>query len=297
VEAKHRIGIWGAGAVGHMLAYLLSHYCQVRLQMVGRQGPQSLASELFWGDLSAQLNIPKIDPLEPELVLVALKAYDLYEALAKHLPTLQPGTVVVLLSNGYIEPVIAPLRNQYPDLIWRKGIVTKGIKLDGQGRFRMGPEGHVIWGGKTAATPVETYCFDQLASYGWSWSSSACDLRRSKWFFNSVLNTLCAVYRLPRNGDALDLFEADLEALAKEAYALGQELWPDWDFSWDFLWWELRRLIQMTAENENSMARDFRLGRRTEAESLSGCLSLSARADSYPLLQDFHRKISSKVFV
>ncbi len=288
-----QIGILGAGAVGHMLAYLLQEFTSYDVQILGREGPRPLKSQIVWGERALDLDIP-LRSGACQLLLVALKSYDIKAALREQLPHLAPGTPLVILSNGYIEPEIAELREPFAHLIWRKGIVTKGIKVDAEGRYRMGMQGEVIWGSREDPTAVESGCMRELAAFGWHWSADTCPLRKAKWYYNTVLNTLCAAYRLPRNGDALRLFEADGQALAHEVFTLGCELWPDWKAAEDELWWELRRLIQKTADNENSMARDVRLGRRTEADALSGCLRLSADPARYPLLISFHERVTGK---
>jgi ketopantoate reductase len=107
-----------------------------------------------------------------------------------------------------------------------------------------------------------------------------------------VLNTLSGANRLPSNGDAAKLFAQDLERLAQEVFALSRELWPDWQPSWTVLWTKLEQLIRSTATNENSMARDVRLGRKTEAEVLSGLVLQAKQPRSYPLLLDLHQRLS-----
>ena len=102
-----------------------------------------------------------------------------------------------------------------------------------------------------------------------------------------MINTLAAARRLPCNGDIL----ADLPMLTAvftEAWELGKTLWGSWPMKKDETYQALLRLIDATAKNENSMARDVRLGRRTESDYLAG---LAKDTRCFPLLTSLHRQL------
>ena len=63
----------------------------------------------------------------------------------------------------------------------------------------------------------------------------------------------------------------------------------DWPLAREDLYAAMLQLIEATASNENSMARDVRLGRPTESSFLAG-LAQDQRA--YPLLTSLHAEIS-----
>ncbi len=287
------IGIVGPGALGHMLSFFIQKAGNTPVQLIGRQGPQEIHAEIFWENSWQSCEVPLSD--EPcDMLLVVVKSYDLLVALENSLPRLKAGGVLVLLGNGYLEALVSELRQGQTQVLWRKGLVTRGVRLEGEKRFVLSSEGKILWGGRDPVHPLEQNLFDALQSFGFGWAQDACELRREKWFFNTVLNTLTGVYHLPSNGDALRLFAQELEVLAEEVFALGQELWPDWTKSWDQLWIRLLQLIKATENNENSMARDVRLGRRTEAAVLSGCLALAKNRSAYPLLEGFDRRLVSR---
>lgn len=284
------IGVVGPGAVGHMLSFFIQNSTRLPLQVLGRSGPQDMCAEIFWDNTWHQLKVEQNSSL-CELLLVVVKSYDLSTALAAALPRLKAGGTVVLLGNGYLENFIAPLRSQWPELRWRKGIVTRGVRLEALGRFVLSREGEVVWGSSEEPQGIERELTQALAEQGFRWDARSCELRKDKWFYNTVLNTLAGVYHLPSNGDATRLFSQELELLAQEVFALGKELWPEWSASWQRLWNGLLQLIQATASNENSMARDVRLGRKTEAAVLSGCIELAREPEKFPLLANYHRRL------
>ena len=77
------------------------------------------------------------------------------------------------------------------------------------------------------------------------------------------------------------------------AHALAGELWPEWKPAAPELWQNLLRLIAATADNENSMAADVRLGRRNEAAVLSGLVNKARDPQRYPLLLAYDQKLRS----
>lgn len=288
------IGIVGAGALGHMLGFFLKRERpDMPLLFIGREGPIATHALMEWQGHHYPLQVDK--PLREsscQILFLLVKSYQLEEALATSLPKLKAGGVLVILGNGYLEPLLAPWRARYPRVQWRKGIVTWGVRKSAGEPYVISRRGEMIWGGPEGPAEIETKICAALSAYGVAWSEESCRLRRRKWFCNTALNTICGVYRLPSNGLALSLFAQDLEALAREVMALGQEMWPDWQENWDSLWETLRALILATEGNENSMARDIRLGQKTEAEVLSGCIRLASKPGRYPLLATMHARLA-----
>ncbi len=286
------LGIIGPGALGHMLGFFLKKsQAELAFQMLAHEGPRVITAKILWQGQEFDLKIDQTQGL-CDTFIVLVKSYHLTEAMQQHLPRLHLGGTVILLGNGYLEPLLAPYRSARPDITWRKGLVTWGVKRDENDRYSLSPSGTIVWGGPGAPSSTEGLVLAALRDYGGQWAVDACDRRKAKWFCNTVLNTLCGAYRLPSNGAAWQLFRQDLEALSTEVYRLGREIWPEWTASKENLGETLRRLIEMTADNENSMARDLRLGRQTEADVLSGCLSLSAVPSRYSLLSSFHERVS-----
>ena len=203
----------------------------------------------------------------------------------------------MLLGNGYLEPGLAEIRRRFPDHKLRKGVVNRGARFTEDDALEISPKGEVIWGEfSQSASPWEKALLSRLESEGFAWDSHVCKARQDKWFCNTVLNTLCGVYRLKRNGDASML--NDYGELCHEVYELGSAFWPEWRGQEARLKAKLDALIVATGDNENSMARDMRLGRATEAEFLSGHVKAFPDASRrFPLLSAFHSQLTSRSIV
>lgn len=287
---ENYIGILGPGAVGHMLAFFFNRMEDIRVQLRGRHGPLSAAQPVFFQDLTHDLRLSVEEPA-PQLWFACLKAHALTDGLRPLLQEATAGAQIIILSNGYIEPILLPLRREYPSIILRKGLVTRGIKVGPAGSYVIGPNGQVIWGDERKASPLEEKIIQNLGMHGFQWNIQCCRLRREKWYYNTCLNTVCGVRRYARNGLAMEEGRDELEALSHEVLGLARELWPDWQPAQRELWQNLLRLIANTADNENSMAADVRLGRPTEASVLSGMVHQAHQPEAYPLLLAFDEKL------
>jgi ketopantoate reductase len=286
------LGILGPGAVGHMLAFFLNQVEGLRVQMRGRHGLLAAAHTVIFQDNPHHLRLSHEDP-PPRLWFACLKAHALTEGLRSLMQASAAGTQIIILSNGYIEPILMPLRREHPNIILRKGLVTRGIKAGPDGSYVIGPKGQVIWGDERTPSPLEDRIIRELSGQGFQWNVQSCRLRREKWYYNTCLNTLCGVRRYARNGMAAEEGRDELEALSHEVLGLSRELWPDWQPAARELWQNLLRLIANTAENENSMAADVRLGRPTEAAVLSGLVHEAHDPEVYPLLLAFDQKLQA----
>jgi ketopantoate reductase len=284
------VGILGPGAVGHMLAFFLNQLQGLTVQMRGRHGLLSTGQAVIFQNGPELLRL-SIEGPAPRLWFACLKAHALVDGVRALMQDLAAGSQIIILSNGYIEPLLLPLRRENPNIFLRKGLMTRGIKRDGAGAYVIGPKGQVIWGEDRNPSPLEERIIRELGRHGFQWSTQACRLRREKWYFNTCLNTLCGVHRYARNGLAAEEGRDELEGLSHEVLALARELWPDWQPAHRDLWQNLLRLIANTTDNENSMAADVRLGRPTEASVLSGLVHQSHDPAAYPILLALDQKL------
>ncbi|MBC7661851.1 MAG: ketopantoate reductase family protein [Chitinophagaceae bacterium] len=285
------VAIVGSGAVGQMLAYFLKKANITTVLCYGKGGVRSVVSKVKLRNAVEHFETESDGPL-PQLWFFTVKAYDLKAALDQWLLHIPRTAKIVILSNGYIEDEVAPFRKVFPASNIRKGVVSRGAKFAEDGSLEISSKGSVIWGGAIhTISPLEDAIFEALKDEGFAWSKDACDARKEKWYFNTVLNTLAGVYQLARNGDVPALAEYPL--LCHEVYVLGSVLWPDWKAKEDELKTKLDALVVMTAQNENSMAADIRLKRPTEAAYLSGHVKTIANAATLlPQLYCFNAKLS-----
>jgi ketopantoate reductase len=277
----------GDGAVGTALAWQIARRGLV-VQVEGRGGAR--CDPLLFKGIDGVLHriIPEKggSPRAAGMVMIAVKVYDLADVLAKWMPLI--GAVpCVIFCNGNWESIIKTYETQ-PRVNLRWGTCTLGVSADEQGVFcQTSEKGAFIWGppdklskSSELITPLE----EKLTTDGLSSSSTNLGVTmgwtpgmrwnvRKKWLFNTVINTACAFYRLPNNGALLEKL-ADVEAYFAEAMSLGTYLFKeDWPVSRDDAWRDLCALVQATRNNENSMARDVRLGRKTEVTFLAGLAS------------------------
>ena len=278
--------IIGNGAIGTALYHRLLGL-GLTVGFVTRQGP--VAWDAHFAGTPA-IAAPCIEPSSARVVLavVAVKAFDLESALAWTMQ-LPPGAVVWPLSNGAVTQIVLAAAGRRPDLQWRLGYCTFGVTALGASSYQAGSAG-----GELGIGPLHGADGPSPLEQGWiareplfRWHPRVIWMHRRKWLFNTVINTLAAARRLPTNG----LLLGDLPMLAavfNEALALGQQLWGPWPLPREELYAALLQLTSATAGNENSMARDVRLARRTESLFLAG-LANDQRA--YPLLTSLHQQI------
>ncbi len=265
---------------------------------VGRQGPTAFTARLAYPGGAERLvccRAPGKDVWRAAaLAFVAVKAFDL-EAAFGWASELAPGTPLIPVVNGAVEDLVRAAAARRPDLAWRLGYSTFGVSaLDAPA----GPQdaatsftnhsyavrsrtGEVAFGpldGRGEPAAAERLLLDRPGVF--VWHQGILKAARRKWLFNVVINTLCAARGLRRNGDLFGDIPM-LSAVFHEAWALGEGRFGPWGLEKAEVYKAMEKLIEATAENENSMARDKRLGRLTETAYLAG---LATDARRFPLL-------------
>lgn len=282
--------IIGAGALGKGLAYGLRKAGLGPVVLHGRQGPVRESFTVLDQNVLHDVLLSDSLTIDMAQYFFTTKAYDLSSALRDWLPRISLGSRIVILCNGYIEPLLTDIRVDFPQHILSKGIVTRGAKFLATGVLELSEQGHISWGDSGTINDFERALFILRPEF--RWDTEACRSRRDKWYCNTVLNTLSGAYRLPFNGAALD--HPEYPILAEEVYRLGRMLWPDWSTEGERLRLKtlMSNLIQATRSNENSMAADVRLKRPTEIAVLSGIAkSIPGHEVKFPLLTKLHRTI------
>lgn len=263
------VAIVGAGAVGLALAHDFFKTGSIDVDLFGRNGPytgplavEDLGQSFLWETAASKAKAY-------QAIFFTVKSYDLKSALDDWLNT--PADQYFLLGNGYLEPIIAPYRRKFPNKNFVKGVVTRGARFNEQGVLILSDGGAIKWG------------------------LDGCALRQDKWYCNTVLNTLSGAFRLPDNGAAL--LREEFDELSEEVYELGCEVFPEWRKSGEKQ--RLRALVESmiraTSANENSMAVDVRLGRRTEIGVLSGIAEgIEGHERRFPLLRSLGKMIEGQ---
>ena len=106
-----------------------------------------------------------------------------------------------------------------------------------------------------------------------------------------VINTLGGAYRLSCNRQVKDHKE-EAHVLLNEAWELSKKLFAtdDSNLSVESMQAKLWQLVEATAGNENSMAKDVRLGRKTESDFLAG---VAMDKPGCPTMKRLHQAIKA----
>lgn len=294
------MGLLGWGALAHGIAFWLSKVPQVRLAAVGRtqQVSETFSARESWRAPASTITVEAIPLAQWDSALLCTRAPDLRTAARQWLPQLRAGIPVGVLSNGRIENELLILRAEFPQFVWRRGLVYFGAREDGRDWLISGG-GKTLYGAidpyaasdRNAETSLEKHVFLHLKEHGFLWVHDPQSVAREKWWLNTVLNTICARWELPENRLALQHAEA-LKELGREIYALGEELDGPWPQPLSYYETTLGALIQSTAANENSLARALRLKLPHENDFLGGVVKHAK--GSYPLLREYVAAIDQK---
>lgn len=284
--------IVGRGVVGSVLASFMADAGH-NPRFMGRNGFEASTYNIERYGTTERLDFPPLETVRENIsgAFLATKAYDLLDAARQHLVGHLPKrTPIITLSNGAVEGVLAQLQKEAPQYRWRIGFARLGAMQLTDGTVRLvSKHPRFVWGPLlkgAASTRAEQALVASHPTF--CWDVDALRLARRKWLLNLVMNSVAAAYKLPANGDLLRL-EPLLCSIFCEGYRLGEEIWGyGWTGKPKSVYNELKELIVAAATNENSMARDVRLGRRTEREYLTG---LVAGRSGYPLLTDFDRRL------
>jgi ketopantoate reductase len=284
------IGIVGTGSMGAALGWSLSKL-GFDFYFIGRKGPVEHSFVFNADGIHKNITAPLPQDLtNTALLFFCVKSYDLTSAI-KHLAMFSKKVVAVSLVNGAVDQLLASAQQTYNQHVFRPGFSTVAVNQSKNGDFTLRSSKGEFQFGPLRSGDQQTALETKLTSFGTSfiWNTRIQIYQHRKWLFNTVINTLTACKKLSCNGDLL----SDLPTLTgvfEEAYRLGEEIWGKWGFEKSDMFAAMLKLIDDTATNENSMAADVRLGRRTESLHLAG-LTAGKDKSCYPLLISMHAQL------
>jgi len=276
-----------AAAVGWNLAKL-----GIEFYFIDRSGPCK-HSFIFNDDgqsFSIHAEVP--DNLSrTELLFFCVKSYDLASSF-DHLGMFFHPIVAVSLANGAVQQIVAKGQEVFSRHIFRPGFSTIAVSEENRNNFTLCSRKGEIQFGPLNPGDKETAFELKLTTPGscFTWNEKIQLYQRRKWLFNTVINTLAAAKKLPRNGELLGDIPL-LSGVFDEAFSLGKDRWGEWSFSRNDLYVAMIKLIEDTADNENSMVADLRFEKQTESFYLAG-LALNEDCKKYPLLNSLHSLIT-----
>jgi len=266
----------GAGAVGAAVAALAARARQASVSVLaGGERAERYRRDGFLLNGSRH-DFPVVEPGdrgEPDLVIVAVKTYQLGQAISDMRGHVGPGTLVLSLLNGISsEEILArELGAEKVPLGMILGIdaVREGnsTRFSGTGTIHFG-DPHNAPGGWSPRVKRIAELFDAA---GISWNVPE-DMTRSLWYkfmINVGINQASAVLRAPygsfqRTGDARELMESAMRETVTLSRALGTGLADE-----DVARWQ-DTLARLSPDGKTSMLQDVEAHRQTEVDAFSG---------------------------
>ena len=290
-QEKLAIEIVGPGAVGIGIAYLLKSAGYRNISFYSRSGPIQKQASIMLSEGPVSMTLPSAR-MAPDLFIITVKSFQLEDALDRILKSKNKNPIWVLCNGLTLE---IERNNKFNPLLIRRGSVTFGSKIVEGGGIHLTLSTQNLMVGPTHEHPTplsdfEINLINQMKPYGWYYSEPINPVINKKWLFNTALNCLCGIRRLENNNKSLEYID-ELKSIFEEAFALGIEQFGSWNEEKEQLWNELLELIKKTGSNENSMARDVRLKKKTEIEYLAGFARTSPV--KYPILNNILTKFTN----
>ncbi|MFJ2684833.1 putative 2-dehydropantoate 2-reductase [Pseudomonas sp. NPDC087342] len=197
-------------------------------------------------------------------LLVACKAYDAVQAVARLVPRLAPGSELILLQNGLgSQDAVAA---QVPEARCISASSTEGAFRDGDWRVVFAGHGYTWLG--DAGHPVAPIWLEDLTAAGipHEWTTDILTRLWRKLALNCAINPLTVLHDC-RNG-GLQQHHCEVATLCAELTELLERCGQP--AAAEHLQQEVERVIQATAANYSSMYQDVANQRRTEISYLLG---------------------------
>lgn len=281
-----RIVVVGAGAIGGLLGARLAAtghdvvlYDTWSAHVAAIQRSGLLVEQLDGTRVRYKVSVTERPPetiSAAELVLVQVKAYDTYDAVAAVADRVRPATFVLSLQNGLgnEEQLRGALPSHERLLL---GTTAHGSTVLGPGRLRHAGRGPTVIGDPSASGEPR---FDlrpiagALTRAGFE-TEIAADIHARIWTklaANVAINPVCALSGTPIGGilddpALLSLSEAAVGEFVAVLRAAGVAMVePDY-FAY------ARHIMQLTRHNLASMLQDIQAGRRTEIDAINGAVA------------------------
>lgn len=298
--------IYGAGAIGSFLGYLLSRFPQSgrdgegkkrveNVALLGRVGHMSAVRE--WGlhvDLGGKrevlqfkhcfssLNDLKTSDFRPEMVIICVKTCSL-PALCQELQESGmleerlKSSLFILLMNGMGNREVFLQTGLDPSRLG-EGITSFGVLLAGEGRIELKGGGKTVLQDKMGGEEKE-FLRERFSEKGFEIEFSP-DFRRQQYcklVVNAAINPITALTRR-QNGIVLSpALRRTVQTVVAEAVALAAA--EGLEISAEEAGTLVFSVAEKTEANTSSMLQDVLRGRRTEIEAINGYIV--RRAEKY----------------
>ncbi|MDY6935035.1 MAG: 2-dehydropantoate 2-reductase [Spirochaetota bacterium] len=286
-----RIAIVGPGAMGLLLSGLLHRagaivtiidYCRERANQLNKNGVrwQGMDDEQI---LHLKVTVGMEDPLNTDLVILCVKAYQTESAILELVQVNYQGPILTLQNGvGNVETILSHM----PDAKIIAGITSEGATLIDIDHVRHAGKGETSFGSVKSDHPEDSFLnkLSKLfndAGIKTGIASEVDNLIWGKLLINVGINALTAILRI-RNGQLLEIQPVrDLMSdLVIEAYSVieakGVTLpYPD-PVS------RVEEVCRMTADNISSMHQDILRGSRTEIDYINQAIYSEGKSLGIP---------------
>jgi 2-dehydropantoate 2-reductase len=285
-QARPRIGIIGAGAMGTLFGFHLAERCDVTMLDRNSAVCEAIARDgLATNDSPARRVTIAQHPRDlygSQVLFLFVKAVDTLRALRPFAGELNPSSPIVSLQNGVgnEDAIKTALGGAVPVIL---GITTESSQTVAPGRVRSSEEGNSIIGSTSAAPTTSRMVADLLTQSGLR-ASVVYDIRPHLWgklVANAAINALSALLdcesgAIPKDANAAHLAEALAEEAANVAAALKINL--------PFVnpWQYVTEVIALGADSKSSMAYDLESGHPTEIDHINGAVVAFGRRTGTP---------------
>jgi 2-dehydropantoate 2-reductase len=261
------IYILGAGSIGSVYGALLSQQNQVTLigrashmKAIANNGLELVGDRTGTFRPATSLQITEIPP--KTLLMLCVKAYDLYESLAAIQPLIRKDTVILLLQNGLgIEK--EAWRATKKTGIHRRGIVRFGSELQDPGQVQVSWNDTILDKDPVSRQIAKTFKMCDLAV------SMSEEFQTDVWrkvVINCITNPLTAILQVQTSELISPQLRPLWHAIVEECIQVGSAEGVELDAS--ILQLMEQHLPRYT--NQTSMLQDILRGRKTEIRFLNG---------------------------
>ncbi|QYJ87092.1 2-dehydropantoate 2-reductase [Shewanella mesophila] len=284
---KPKVAILGAGAIGQLLFHQFAKANKAPY-VIGRSAHAATAvnssnmATLHYTDISgeqldrqAQVILPESQQLvEIDLLIVCVKAYQVFDALVSLIPKLHSHCHLLLLHNG-----------MGPHLEIAKLLNGRGLSLGTTSQGALRPkQWHIIQTG-TGLTQLGHYCGPMMSVQlkqqlldsipNSQWCEPILPMLWQKLAVNIAINPLTAIYNC-RNGElAKPQYRNEICALLNEVFTVADAEGLTLDRP--ALTQRVFDVIHLTANNHSSMHQDIYHQRKTEIDAINGYLIIRAK--------------------
>lgn len=270
-----RIVVFGAGALGSLMGFLLSNKHSVALVGRRRHVEAISADGLFVEGLGERARLEASTGVSglaaPDLILITVKAYDTEEASAAISPIVGEDTIVASLQNGLGN--MEKLAKAHGQRVVG-GVTSWGSTLVEPGRVRFAGRGETIFGSPAGRRDLAERVSKAFSESGVE-SEVTDNIEGEIWMkaiVNASINPITAIVRsknscIQDSPELREIASLACEEGAMVAVAAGVRLPPCDPFN------KVMGVVASTRDNRSSMLQDIEAGRRTEIEEISGAIA------------------------